>query len=84
MSGPRRVYRAKPGELQARRIEKAAPAASHSPGWPHYDRRGNCLCTQGCCIAAGGCRCRSCTHQSHPKEKEVPDVLKGLVGDLST
>lgn len=52
-----RVYRPKPSEMQARRIGNAAPATSHSPGWPHLDRRGNCLCFGPCCFGPSGNRC---------------------------
>ena len=70
-------YRAKPGELQARRIDMASgKVASHSPGWPHLDRHGNCLCTGGCCLGGGGCRCRECSHRSHPRaEAAVREAL---------
>lgn len=69
----KRVYRMKPGEMQARRIERAdASQGAHSPGWPHFDRHGNCLCTLGCCLGPKGCRCRGgCTHRSHPTVTET-------------
>lgn len=44
---------------------------SHSIGWPHRDRFGNCLCFCGVCIGQSGCRCVSCTHQSHPRLARV-------------
>jgi len=59
-------YRPTPGELQARRVDKAAPHSTHEPGWPHLDKRGNCLCLRRCCIGPGGCTCETCSHQSHP------------------
>jgi hypothetical protein len=40
---------------------------SHCPGWPHFDRHGNCLCFCGRCLGPGGCRCGPCSHQSHPR-----------------
>jgi hypothetical protein len=61
----RRVYVPKPGERQRNLIDSAAAHGSHSPGWPHLDRHGNCLCLGGCCVGAGGCRCRACSHRSH-------------------
>lgn len=61
-----KTYRRKPGEMQDRRIQNAAPADTHSEGWPHFDRRGNCLCVKRCCLGPGGCTCTDgCTHQSH-------------------
>lgn len=66
-----RPYRPKPAEMQADRIRKAAPSDSHSPGWPHFDRFGNCLCEKKCCLS-GGCVCKSgCSHQSHPARELV-------------
>lgn len=60
--------RAGSAEIQAARVDKAAPHSTHSPGWPHLDARGNCLCTGSCCLGPGGCKCREgCTHQSHPR-----------------
>lgn len=55
-------------EIQAARVDKAAPHTTHLPGWPHLDRRGNCLCDLGCCMGKAGCICKEgCTHQSHPR-----------------
>jgi hypothetical protein len=63
----RRAVRLKPGEIQARRVDNAAPHSSHSPGWPHLSHQGNCLCTGGCCLGRDGCRCAACSHQGHPR-----------------
>ena len=60
---------------RARRPDPA-PHTTHSPGWPHLDGRGNCLCTLPCCLGRNGCRCPACTHQSHPAVRELrPGVL---------
>lgn len=61
-----RAHRADPGALQARRIASAAPERSHSEGWPHLDKRGNCLCVKRCCLGPAGCACEVCEHKSHP------------------
>ena len=54
-----RGHRATPGERQARRIEMADPnKGSHSPGWPHLDRHGHCLCFNSCCFGPGGNKCK--------------------------
>lgn len=60
--------RAVSDQLQARRIDNAAPHSTHTPGWPHLDGRGNCLCLGSCCFGPGGCRCPNCEHLSHPRE----------------
>lgn len=55
-------------DIQAARVDKAAPHSTHSPGWPHLSKAGNCLCELPCCLGPGGCKCREgCTHQSHPR-----------------
>lgn len=59
-------YRPSAREMQARRVDKAAPHSTHSPGWPHLSRTGNCLCLGPCCIGPGGCKCREgCAHTTH-------------------
>lgn len=63
-----RAKRGQPDRMQALRLDHAAPHGSHSEGWPHLDRRGNCLCTKRCCLGPGGCCCETCGHRSHPRE----------------
>lgn len=48
-------------EMRAR----ANGAEVHCWGWPHLDKDGNCLCTRGCCLGPGGCKCPHCCHASH-------------------
>lgn len=62
--------------MQARRIDRADKnTASHSPGWPHLDRHGHCLCFNPCCFGPAGNRCKE--GRSHPMSACIAESLDG-------
>ena len=49
---------------QADRLKKDRD--SHEIGWPHFDRKGNCLCTCKFCFGTAGCICKTrCQGHNH-------------------
>jgi hypothetical protein len=47
----------------ARRPDK--DKEGHNLGWPHYDRKGNCICLCWRCFGSWGCICKGCTGHNH-------------------
>jgi hypothetical protein len=45
--------------------KNARDKEGHSIGWPHYDRRGNCLCYCWRCFGSAGCIDKHCAGHNH-------------------
>lgn len=45
--------------------KSARDKEGHNIGWPHYDRKGNCLCYCRRCFGPGGCIDRWCAGHNH-------------------
>jgi hypothetical protein len=45
--------------------KSAKDKEGHNLGWPHYDRRGNCLCYCPRCFGSAGCIDRHCAGHNH-------------------
>lgn len=49
----------------------------HTPGWPHFDKKGNCICFCKKCFGPG-CICRACSGVGHVNCPQADHWSDGL------
>lgn len=58
--------------------KSAKDKEGHNLGWPHYDKKGNCLCYCSRCMGTGGCICKFCAGHNHSgcKQAHICDLTE--------